>query len=46
MDNVEAPLLQDLSIRHYYRYVDDTLITARNRDEAELVFARFNAANG
>jgi hypothetical protein len=45
MSKLEAPLLRHLSIPFYLRYVDDSLILARDEPEADRVLAAFNNAH-
>jgi hypothetical protein len=45
MDQLERQIISTNNIRFYYRYVDDTLILARNRENAGEILEMFNSAS-
>jgi hypothetical protein len=45
MSSIEEPLVFGLALPYFYRYVDDCLLIARSREEAEMVYGEFNTAD-
>jgi hemolysin-activating ACP:hemolysin acyltransferase len=45
MELVERPLISQLSLPFYYRYVDDCLLIVKSEDEAINIYNNFNSAN-